>query len=148
MATTAPNHPIEEAAALQALQIFQARQYQMVTVNVEKDATTGRPIAYSTPSYLSVPVKTLCQITFQVINNGDFKEVRFLLPPLTFATPAPAFAIALSDEGRVCTILWSNLDPAHNTSSFDYRLRLLVDGQTVVHDPTVQNDPPPPVIFP
>lgn len=121
------------------------REIQELTVTVTTDAL-GTLCARTTPEFFKVDYDKLCELHFTLVNEltSDIAgDVSFEDPPVAFYTTAPAITMVSSDR-QTATVLWGNLDPAFAGRSYDYRVRVRVGNKTISHDPTVENDPPPP----
>lgn len=126
--------------------VISTRTQKRITISVTP-GPDGSPVARSSEPYLRVAEGELCEITYAVdFDSAAFQTAVLQNRPLHFAEAAPVIPIAM--QNGEYTVLWSNLDPSYWGQAYSYTVNLLVDGRYVIDDPTVQNDPPPPVIFP
>ena len=114
------------------------------TVNLTVTGADGHYVVSVDQSLLRVAFQKLCEVTF-VIDVASVAGAVFQDPPLSFFdNNTPAMTMPLNPQSPTqAKMLWANIDPAFEGRSFDYRLRLKVGDVSVIHDPTVQNDPPP-----
>jgi hypothetical protein len=111
-----------------------------VTVTVD-----GNAVSVS-PDPVKIPWSFAGNIIFTIEGDDTFHN-----PGVTFTTPPNApFVVSLTLD-KVCVVTAVNDNPAQTISSigaYHYTLNLLTNGNVPFkHDPTVENDSPPPPPF-
>jgi hypothetical protein len=101
-----------------------------VTVSVEDGIVT------TTPATLTVPP------TFDGTITWSLSGASFLMPPITFGGQNPP-SFEVSQTTTTVVRRWGNTMPLSETYSYYYTLHMVTgEGQTISHDPTVENIPP------
>jgi hypothetical protein len=104
--------------------------------------------AQATPSAINLAFGDVASILWTLIPpqvEGREATVSFDSPPLSFPPDqalAPMQIMSLPNS-RQAVAMWSNINSV-TKGTYKYFIHALVDGHQVKHDPTVQNDPPPP----
>jgi hypothetical protein len=118
------------------------------TVKISFTLTDGVWTAASDHETLPITQGELAQIKWvlELPENADPElPLHFNDPPLLFPIQQPAAPmVAINDPAtspRECVVIWSNRDFARR-GAYRYFINVTIGTQVVIHDPTVENDPP------
>jgi hypothetical protein len=122
------------------------KQY-VIPVTFAKDVTTGLWAVTPQLPQIDVPFSTVDQIVWNLIapSTIDPNTLRFAGLQVTFpSTQAPAPMVVISDPAtspQQCVAVWANVNSVR-TGTYHYTLNIIIDGQLITHDPTVENESP------
>ncbi|HEY0159012.1 MAG TPA: hypothetical protein VGF28_17130 [Thermoanaerobaculia bacterium] len=83
----------------------------------------------------------LIKITWKLVAGEHVEpQISFPTPAVIFADPMSPFLVSRT-SGDTCEGFWSNMEQK-NRGAFPYTIYVKVGDDTVLHDPTVENQPP------
>lgn len=119
---------------------------QEVTITFTQDPGGETWSAHADPPSIQLPFNDIATIMWTLVPPEVGAEVSFDSPPIVFPPNQQLAPMQIMSQPnpQQTVAMWSNISVAASNFTYSYFIRALVNGESVTHDPTVQNDPPPP----
>jgi hypothetical protein len=128
---------------------IEAIQPSVVNVTFAFDTQREEWVVSPPIATIDLTFDTVDEITWNLIPptvpNFNPATLFFLTPPISFPqTQIQAPMVVISNPQttpRQCVAVWANVDET-KTGTYSYTLNIEIAGQTLTHDPTVENESP------